>query len=473
MLRSLKGRLLGFWLLSAVTCVALAAVMLQLNRQTEKQQLREARSRLELACSHLAVDLPRAERDGGSVAALLQSVLRNYEGIEGGFWRTEGGFFAYAFPTHVGAQGAPALSADIKPLIEDVARRVSHSSAWTEVRSGAREAVLIHACPARGASQASVGWTMTRVALAPAKVYESVILGLGILLAFVLGAAMLLGRVIATWTGKLDRLERALADYPLESFPQLPLTGERELDRIVAALNGLSTRVAEARDRSQQLTRVLAQSDRLAVIGRTAAGLAHEIRNPLATIRLKAENALAAPGPRATEALQAILLQVERLDGLLKNLLTLARPIHPELRSVDVAIWIEERLDVLRDQAWQAGVQLQVRIQPSDLRWNFDPQWLARALDNLLLNALQHTPGPGSIVISVREHDKRLAISVRDTGPGVPKDVRDKLFEPFVTTRAEGTGLGLALVREIVEAHGGSIRLSDNPSGAEFVMELP
>ncbi|HUP92628.1 MAG TPA: HAMP domain-containing sensor histidine kinase [Solimonas sp.] len=471
MLRSLRTRLLGFWLLSAVTCVALAAVMLHLHGQIKAQQLAQARARIELACAHIAIDFQRAERDGGNVAALLQSVLRNYDGVDGGVWRERAGFFAYAFPSHQG--GEAALAASDKPLIQALARKAIDSGRQaTEVQPSGREAALIHACAAE-ANPPAAAWTRTRIALAPASAYDSVLLGLAILLAFVLVAALLLGRVIATWTGKLDKVESALADYPLESFPQLPLTGERELDRIVAALNGLSGRFEEARNRSQQLTRVLAQSDRLAVIGRTAAGLAHEIRNPLATIRLKAENALAAPGPRATEALQAILLQVERLDALLKNLLTLSKPIHPELQEVEVALWLEERLDQLRDQAWQAGVQLQVRIQPSDLRWRFDPQWLARALDNLLLNALQHTPGPGSISIAVREADKRLQICVRDTGPGVPEDVRANIFEPFVTTRAEGTGLGLALVREIAEAHGGTVRLSDNPAGAEFVLELP
>ena len=472
MLRSLKGRLVGFWILSAVTCVALAGVMLGLYLQTEEQQLRHAQDRMEQACGQVAAEFRRDE--AGNVASLLQGVLRGFEGIEGGLWRVGGGFFAYAFPTHMGGAERLDLPLVEKPIIETLALQVVEVQIpRTEVTRGSREALLVHACPARGGAEPVVAWTMTRVPLAPARVYQSMMLGLAILLAFVFAAALLLGRLMQTWTRKLDRLEQALVSYSLESFPQLPPSGERELDRIIAALNDLSHRFTEARERSMQLSRTLAQADRLAVIGRTAAGLAHEIRNPLATIRLKAENALAQPGARATEALLAVLVQVERLDTLLKYLLTLSKPIHPQAQPVQIAFWLEERFDVIYDQAHDAGIALDADIEPPDLSWAFDPQWVARAVDNLLLNALQHTPNGGSVTVEVRERDKRLHIAVRDNGSGVPADVRTHLFEPFVTTRAEGTGLGLALVREIAEAHGGRVQLSETVQGAEFVLELP
>src|SRR5262249_9816081 len=103
----------------------------------------------------------------------------------------------------------------------------------------------------------------------------------------------------------------------------------------------------------------------------------------------------------------------------------------------------------------------------------FDPHQSGRALDNLLLNALQHVPEGGRVHMTAALDGERLRLTVSDDGPGVPEEVRAHLFEPFVTTRGGGAGLGLAIVREIVEAHGGAVRLVPSASGAVFEMELP
>jgi hypothetical protein len=103
----------------------------------------------------------------------------------------------------------------------------------------------------------------------------------------------------------------------------------------------------------------------------------------------------------------------------------------------------------------------------------FDPVQLGRALDNLITNALQHTSAGGRIEVSIRRRDHILRTTVADTGIGISETVRRNLFEPFATDRAGGTGLGLAMAREIAEAHGGSIRLVPSPSGAIFEMDIP
>jgi signal transduction histidine kinase len=103
----------------------------------------------------------------------------------------------------------------------------------------------------------------------------------------------------------------------------------------------------------------------------------------------------------------------------------------------------------------------------------FDPGLLGRALENLVLNALQHTPEGGLVHVAVAGGDDALRLTVSDTGPGVPEDVRAHVFEPFVSARGGGTGLGLAIVREIAETHGGAVRLVPSASGAVFEMELP
>ena len=103
----------------------------------------------------------------------------------------------------------------------------------------------------------------------------------------------------------------------------------------------------------------------------------------------------------------------------------------------------------------------------------FDPLPIARAIDNLILNAIQNTPRGGCITLHAKQSADRLFLSVADTGHGVPEFMRDQLFEPFVTGRPEGTGLGLAMVREIAEAHGGTAHALHRTDGTTFILELP
>ena len=103
----------------------------------------------------------------------------------------------------------------------------------------------------------------------------------------------------------------------------------------------------------------------------------------------------------------------------------------------------------------------------------FDGSSMARAIDNLMLNALQHTPSGGTIDVTIQTVDNKIPFSVEDSGPGVPDSERERMFEPFMTTREDGTGLGLAIVREIAEAHNGTVRYEPGRQGARFTVELP
>jgi signal transduction histidine kinase len=146
--------------------------------------------------------------------------------------------------------------------------------------------------------------------------------GLGILLATVFAATMLLMRLTVTWLWHIGRIETALQAYDVTELPILPITGERELDRIVTALNEAGRRLADARRRAEQLARQV-------TTGRIAAGVAHEIRNPIAAMRLKGENAAAGDSQRKDQALAMILGQIERLDTLLRRLLGVTEPEKP------------------------------------------------------------------------------------------------------------------------------------------------
>jgi signal transduction histidine kinase len=171
--------------------------------------------------------------------------------------------------------------------------------------------------------------------------------------------------------------------------------------------------------------------------------------------------------------LETILDQIGRLEALLRNLLSSVQRAAPSFAPIeDLGAFLRARAEFFREQAAAQGLVLEMR-DDSEGGAVFDPSRIAQAIDNLILNALQNTPPGGRVMLSAEHSDDRLLLSVADTGRGVPEVIRGHLFEPFVTGRAEGTGLGLAFVREVAEAHGGTVRAVHRQDGTTIVMELP
>ena len=193
--------------------------------------------------------------------------------------------------------------------------------------------------------------------------YGSLQLGLGVLAALVLGIALWLTTITVAWRRKVGQIEAALARHDIEALPDLPPTGERELDRVVAALNDAGKRLAAARLRSSEMAARMAASERLAALGRIAAGVAHEIRNPMAAMRLRAENALAGDVARQRTALEASLAQIARVDALIAELLTMTQRSVPQPVPISLAAFVEDRAAAHRDLADMRKVAL-VRFRP-------------------------------------------------------------------------------------------------------------
>jgi signal transduction histidine kinase len=278
--------------------------------------------------------------------------------------------------------------------------------------------------------------------------------------------------VLRRWSRALDSIATNVARSAPESGQVITATGYPDLDRIVNAFNAFNVRIKSALERSSGLERDLRQAERSAFIGRMVAGLAHEIRNPLGAMRLKAESALAGGAERREPALVKILAQIGRLEGLLTRLLSLVRSIKPEIQEVDIDRWLKETLSLHVEQARNADVEL--IGQSSVNHGRFDPVLMAEALDNLIQNALQHTPAGGTVQVMALRDACSLIIQVADTGPGIQSELRNQLFEPFASARQGGIGLGLVAARDIVRAHNGTLRLLDRASGgAVFEIELP
>ncbi len=218
---------------------------------------------------------------------------------------------------------------------------------------------------------------------------------------------------------------------------------------------------------------LLRRQQRLLTMGELAAGLAHQIRTPLATALLYASQ-MAMPD-RSREDLarcgERTVSSLKQLDKLVSDMLAFARG-GAAREVVSVSALLEQVAQWLRP-ALRPGVRLTIRTQAPNLSVRANAPSLVSAVLNLATNALQAAQGNLELELLARQQDGRAHIVVSDNGPGVPEHIRQKIFEPFFTTRARGNGIGLAIVKSVVEAHQGSVRLADSGRGASFVIDLP
>jgi two-component system sensor histidine kinase HydH len=208
------------------------------------------------------------------------------------------------------------------------------------------------------------------------------------------------------------------------------------------------------------------RSEKLAAIGELAASVAHEIRNPLSSIRGFAQflRHSLKDKPQEKEYAETMVTEVDRINRVVTDLLTFARPMTVEISPTDIPELIEHSVRLVEADAMSRDVNIQMNI--SDLsKLPLDANQITQALLNLLLNALQALPPKSNIEIGAEldASDSRLHLWVKDDGPGIPKNLIEKIFDPFYTTREKGTGLGLAIVHKIVENHNGEIRVNSPP----------
>jgi two-component system, NtrC family, sensor kinase len=320
------------------------------------------------------------------------------------------------------------------------------------------------------------------------------LLGLGLLVAIHLAITMLIVRPL----DKLERSARRVAFGARElEVPDLPATELMSLgkslhtmtEKLLTDESELRSRVDEihrANERLKQAQERLIRSERLASVGRLAAGLAHEVGNPI-TAMLGLESLLLEGGLNAEEQhdfLQRIQRETERIHRILRDLLDFARPARVSDPSVqeepgDVAMSVAETLALLQPQKGFRSVTIQTELPPGLPLVSLSRQKLVQILLNLMLNAVDAMADAGSlgrISISACADVDGVVIAIADNGPGVPDGVVQRLFEPFVTTKdvGKGTGLGLAVCRGLLESTGGSIQLdSSYRDGARFVLRLP
>lgn len=222
---------------------------------------------------------------------------------------------------------------------------------------------------------------------------------------------------------------------------------------------------------------MLRRADRLSALGELSAGIAHEIRNPLASIKGTAEILQEdfPPHDKKYEFLQILIKEVERLNKVVENFLSFARPQAPDLGPCEVNTILKNVLDLVKHPAHKAGVSISTSFDGQGADLIADAEQLKQAFLNIILNALQAMPQGGELKITTVHETPWVKIYFQDRGPGIPPQDLDKIFNPFYTTKGEGTGLGLAITHRIIaENHRGQIEVaSKKGKGTCFMVSLP
>jgi two-component system, NtrC family, sensor histidine kinase HydH len=233
--------------------------------------------------------------------------------------------------------------------------------------------------------------------------------------------------------------------------------------------------VAQANEQLQKAEEAVRRSDRLAALGQLSGGLAHELRNPLGTIKASAEmlqRAVNAENEVAREVSGFIVSEVDRTNSLITRFLDFARPFRLRLEAADLAQTLDRAVAAAERETPQVAIYK--NYSPEIRPFPFDSELLERVFLNLIVNAAQATEPGGAVTVKTRAVNGTVEVAVIDRGSGIdPKNLSD-IFNPFFTTKPQGVGLGLAIVSKIVDQHGGKITVDSEPGkGSIFRVFLP
>lgn len=281
--------------------------------------------------------------------------------------------------------------------------------------------------------------------------------------------------------GALARGVREVASGRLDT--RIPVTSHDEVGDLARTFNDMTERLLKNREAIEAAHRLvlesekhLARSERMAAVGQLAAGLAHEINNPLSVVSGLADFVMEKTSPEdpRRQALDAIGREAVRCQRLVSQLLDFAKPKEPVRESVDLNELVADTAALLRAQAKAQGVVLELRLADALPLVTIDRDQIKQTLLNLSLNACQAMPQGGVLAIETLRKAERVVVSVSDTGMGIAPEDMGRIFTPFFTTKDHGTGLGLATSYALVEQHGGTLQVQSRlGAGTSFTFSLP
>ena len=228
--------------------------------------------------------------------------------------------------------------------------------------------------------------------------------------------------------------------------------------------------ISEAKKRSEAYV----QFAKFSIIGQVSAGLAHEIRNPLTTVKGFMQLITPAQWPESFRPYQQLILdEIQTIDQVLDKFVLLTSPSAPQMKPVNLTETIQAMTQAIQSTSLLQGITLVLEISAHSAYVMGDPDQLLQAFQSILNNAIEASPKEGTIIIRLTENGSHLRISIIDNGPGIPENLRQRVLDPFFTTQKEGTGLGLTIAQQIILAHHGKLHFSAPSSGTEVLIDLP
>ena len=244
-----------------------------------------------------------------------------------------------------------------------------------------------------------------------------------------------------------------------------------EVGELSGTFNNLSQELKLYRERMEDSYRQMLRTEKLTALGRLSAGLAHELRNPLTSIKVLFQTLRNNPSP-TKEDMEVVLSSVEQMDDLLTRFLRFARSDDFEISEVYINSVIKQVLNLTRFQIKNGSIKVNMELSKLP-PVRADRAMLRQALLNLVLNALDAMPDGGTLTISSRAENGCFSVSVKDTGPGIPVNIQGRIFDPFFTTKGDGTGLGLSIVYNIINLHKGEVGFESDGGGTTFNLKIP
>jgi signal transduction histidine kinase len=435
---------------------------------------------------------PRPLRDGPQhpkpdlLKEITVETLKDEDGIEGGFYAARAdALIGYAFPTHEGPGQEKGMPDRERPTIENLARETVAANAIKTFRfEGPHDAILFVTVPVyeqsngtrtAGTTDEVTGavWLMERLPGIEGGQSRQLLFGsIGFGIAAVMTALLAVFVTTEIRSGVnivLQRLGSMEGGLPAASQHIAGRPPLEEFDRVLHGIDALALALQEKIENERTLESQIRHNERLSALGQFAAGIAHELRNPLGTIRMRTQMWQRSSDPEAAKRSSAVILEeIDRLDTIISRLLYFARPIQLQLQPVSL-----DDLCVATASTWaekETAKEIQIVCKAaSHSVVTADRGRLLQVLDNLMENAVHSashsTSQRGVVTISTAHEDDFARIDIMDDGRGFTPAALRHAMDPFYTTKDNGTGLGLSISFEILQAHGGELRLANREAG--------
>jgi signal transduction histidine kinase len=408
-------------------------------------------------------NLPRDAQEI-SLMGITATVLKAYKSIKGGMLVPETGkIMGYAFPTAVSGPESELMEVE-RAFIQSLARRASGNGIIVTQSEWFDRDLIVGAAAQSGGI---ILWTMRRI---PVLRYPLPGTQRWWLAALVFSTILGVGGIVSIWYmlhSGVAGIRHGLRHLEDDFSYRLPSI-RGDLGQVALAINRMAERRAALEEK-------LRQQDRLAALGKVVAGVAHEVRNPLNSIKLTLQllDRRLRKGIAVSNEVEDCLQEIDRLDMIVGRLLAFGRPVMTNRHMQEMQPLIYQAIKMVHEPMQQKNIQISVHELEKGLAADVDGPQIIQVLINLLLNAIEASPASGTVRLTAEALGPNICMRISDEGERIPDDVRQHVFDAYYTTKPDGSGLGLAVSREIAANHGGALEFESEQAGTTFILLLP